>query len=684
MTAMQKLYLVVPLAPLAGAIAAGLCGWALSRRAAHWITILGMLVCVAASVAVYQDVMAGNHFNGALYTWMVSGNAKFEIGFLIDPLSATMMIVVSFVSLMVHIYTIGYMADDPGYKRFFSYISLFTFSMLMLVMSNNFLQLFFGWEAVGLVSYLLIGFWYTRPTAIYANLKAFLVNRVGDFGFLLGIALVLMYFGTLDYATVFANAKSLAPNTIELIPGVAWSLMTVICILLFIGAMGKSAQFPLHVWLPDSMEGPTPISALIHAATMVTAGIFMVARMSPLFELSDTALTFVMMIGAITAFFMALIATVQYDIKRVVAYSTLSQLGYMTMALGASAYSAAIFHLFTHAFFKAVLFLGAGSVIIAMHHEQDMRKMGGLAKYMPITYLTMLIGALANAGLPPFAGFFSKDTIIEALHASPLPGSGIAYVLAVAGVLVGGFYSFRLIFYTFHGKARFNDPNDPAVKACDAERAQQAHGHDAHDEHHDDHHGAHAKPHESPWVVTVPLLLLAIPSVCAGWIIGDFVFGSHFANAITVAPAHPAIAALKAEFHGVVPMMMHSVTTLPFWLAVAGAVAAFYIYVMRPDLPAVLRAKWGVVVTILMDKYGFDRFNEWFFAGGARKIGSGLWKFGDVAVIDGLLVNGSARMVGWFSTVIRKLQSGYIYNYAFAMIFGIVLLLTITLWSLTS
>jgi NADH-quinone oxidoreductase subunit L len=681
MTAMQKLYLLAPLAPLAGAIVVGLCGWALSRRAAHWITILGMLVCTAASVAVYQDVMQGNHFNGALYTWMVSGNARFEIGFLIDPLSATMMVVVSFVSLMVHIYTIGYMADDPGYKRFFSYISLFTFSMLMLVMSNNFLQLFFGWEAVGLVSYLLIGFWYTRPTAIYANLKAFLVNRVGDFGFLLGVALVLVYFGTLDYVTVFSNAKSLSSNTIEIIPGAAWSLMTVICILLFIGAMGKSAQFPLHVWLPDSMEGPTPISALIHAATMVTAGIFMVARMSPLFELSDTALTFVMTIGAITAFFMALIATVQYDIKRVVAYSTLSQLGYMTMALGASAYSAAIFHLFTHAFFKAVLFLGAGSVIIALHHEQDMRKMGGLAKYMPITYATMLIGALANAGLPPFAGFFSKDTIIEALHASPLAGAGFAYVLATAGVLVGGFYSFRLVFYAFHGKERFADPHDPAVMACDAERA---HLHDAaHDDHHDDR-GHHAKPHESPWVVTLPLVMLAIPSVCAGWIIGQFVFGDYFGNAISVADAHPAIATLKQQFHGVMGMILHGFTGLPFWFAVAGAGTAYYLYIVRPDLPAVLRAKWGVVVTILMEKYGFDRFNDWFFAGGARALGTGLWKGGDVAVIDGVLVDGSAGVVGWFSTIIRKLQSGYIYNYAFAMIFGIVLLLTMTLWTLTN
>jgi NADH-quinone oxidoreductase subunit L len=456
--------------------------------------------------------------------------------------------------------------------------------------------------------------------------------------------------------------------------------MTVICILLFIGAMGKSAQFPLHVWLPDSMEGPTPISALIHAATMVTAGIFMVARMSPLFEMSDTALTFVMTIGAITAFSMALIATVQYDIKRVVAYSTLSQLGYMTMALGASAYSAAIFHLFTHAFFKAVLFLGAGSVIIAMHHEQDMRKMGGLRKYLPITYITVLIGAWANAGLPPFAGFFSKDTIIEALHASTLAGSGFAYTLAVAGVLVGGFYSFRLVFYAFHGKERFSDPHDPAVKACDAERAHDGHGHD---DHHQDHGHGH-KPHESAWVVTLPLVMLAIPSVCAGWMIGTFVFGDYFGSSITVNQAHAAIANLKAQFHGVIGMITHGLLSLPFWLAVAGAGIAYYIYVVRPDLPAVLRAKWGKVVTILMDKYGLDRFNDWFFAGGARLIGNGLWKGGDALIIDGLAVNGSANTVGLLSTIVRKLQSGYIYNYAFAMIFGILLLLSITLWSLAS
>jgi len=670
---MQKLYLIVPLAPLFGAIIAGLFGWVIGRRGAHWVTIIGMVICTAASAVVFFDVLNGHNFNGPVYTWLFSGNTRFEIGFLIDRLSATMMLAVSFVSLMVHIYTIGYMADDPGYQRFFSFISLFTFSMLMLVMSNNFLQLFFGWEAVGLVSYLLIGFWYTRPTAIYASLKAFLVNRVGDFGFLLGVALVLMYFGTLDYAAVFANAHHLAANTIEIFPGSTWSLLTVICILLFVGAMGKSAQFPLHVWLPDSMEGPTPISALIHAATMVTAGIFMVARMSPLFELSDTALSFVMVIGAITAFFMALIATVQYDIKRVIAYSTLSQLGYMTVALGASAYSVAIFHLVTHAFFKAVLFLGAGSVIIALHHEQDMRKMGGLRKYMPITYATVLIGALANAGFPPFAGFFSKDSIIEAAHASHLPGATFAYLAVLLGAFVGGFYSFRLVFYTFHGKERFADPNDPDVKEVEAERAAD---HEAAS--HGTEHGqeAHHAPHETPAVVTVPLILLAIPSVCAGWVIGTILYGGYFGEAIQFSPAHPVMTEMREEFPGVVPMVLHSVTTLPFWLAAAGAGIAWFIYVVRPDLPTDLRRKWGVVVTILMEKYGFDRFNDWFFAGGARRVGGGLWKGGDVAVIDGVFVNGSARLVGWFSAVIRQVQSGFIYHYAFTMIIGILVLLT--------
>ncbi len=657
--------LAIPLLPLLGALLAGFLGNKLGRAFSHSVTILGVTAAFILSVFVFQDVQAGKTFNGAIYTWLATDGINLQIGFLIDSLTVTMMLVVTFVSLMVHIYTIGYMAEDDGYTRFFAYISLFTFSMLMLVMSNNFLQLFFGWEAVGLVSYLLIGFWHTRPTAIYANLKAFLVNRVGDFGFLLGIGLVFAAFGSLDYATVFKFAPQFSETLIEVIPGWQWSLMTAICICLFIGAMGKSAQFPLHVWLPDSMEGPTPISALIHAATMVTAGIFMVARMSPLFELSQTALSFVLTIGAITAFFMALIAIVQYDIKRVVAYSTLSQLGYMTMALGAGAYSAGIFHLMTHAFFKAVLFLGAGSVIIALHHEQDMRKMGGLKKYLPITYFTMLIGALANAGFPPFAGFFSKDSIIEAIHASQTPGHSIAYVAALAGVFVGALYSFRLIFYAFHGKERFG------------EQAHHDHDHVAQDNHDDHaHHGLAPgeKPHETPWVVTVPLILLAIPSIAIGWItIEPMLHGGYFGDAIK---ATETMAELKKEFHGAGAMVLHGLTSLPFWLAVLGAGAAWYCYILKPELPAKIRAQFAWPVKILEDKYGFDRFNDWFFAGGARALGKGLWKFGDVTIIDGIMVNGTAKLIGWFSGVARHMQTGYVYTYAFTMIFGVFVALT--------
>jgi NADH-quinone oxidoreductase subunit L len=672
---MQKLYLVIPLAPLVGAIAAGLFGWLIGRRGAHWVTILGMLVCTISSAVVFNDVLHGNVYNGTVYTWITSGNTNFQIGFLIDRLSATMLLVVSFVSLMVHVYTIGYMADDPGYQRFFSYISLFTFSMLMLVMSNNFLQLFFGWEAVGLVSYLLIGFWYTRPTAIYANLKAFLVNRVGDFGFLLGIGLVLMYFGTLDYAAVFANARTLAGNTIEIFPGVPWSLLTVICILLFIGAMGKSAQFPLHVWLPDSMEGPTPISALIHAATMVTAGIFMVARMSPLYELSETALSVVIVIGAITTFFMALVAIVQNDIKRVVAYSTLSQLGYMTVALGASAYSAGIFHLATHAFFKALLFLGAGSVIIALHHEQDMRRMGGLRKYMPITYATMLIAALASVGIPGLSGFFSKESIIEAAELSHIPGAGFAYVCVTATVFVTALYTFRLMFMTFHGPERFRAP---PVADARGEHGRDEHAAAEHDEgKHDAHGHAVHEPHESPAVVTIPLVLLAIPSIAAGWVIGPVLFGGYFGSSIVVAPEHDVIGHMAHEFQGVLAMTEHAVTTLPFWLTLAGIATAAYLYLVRPDLPDVIARRFRFIYTILDRKYGFDELYSWLFAGGARKLGTGLWKGGDVGVIDGLMVNGSAHVVGWFAVILRHLQSGYIYHYAFAMIFGILVLLTL-------
>ena len=639
-----QLYLLVPLAPLAGAIVAGLFGRQVGRAGAHWVTIVGVAVSFVASCVIFVDVLHGATFNGPVYTWLVSGGTRFEIGFLIDRLSALMMVVVTFVSLMVHVYTVGYMADDPGYQRFFAYTALFTFSMLMLVMANNFLQLFFGWEAVGLVSYLLIGFWYTRPSAIYANLKAFLVNRVGDFGFLLAVALVLAYFGTLDYAAVFSRAPSMAGATVEIVPGAPWLLVSAICIGLFIGAMGKSAQFPLHVWLPDSMEGPTPSSALIHAATMVTAGIFMVARMSPLFELSETALSLVLVIGGITAFFMALIAVVQYDIKRVVAYSTLSQLGYMTVALGASAYSAAIFHLMTHAFFKALLFLGAGSAIIALHHEQDMRRMGGLRRYMPWTYGTVLIGAIASAGVPGFAGFFSKDAIIEAAHLSKTPGAGFAWLAVTACVFVTAFYTFRLVFYAFHGKERF----------------------DVHD---------HA-PHESPAVVTVPLVLLAVPSICAGWLIGPVLFGDYFGGSISIASSHPGLREMAGEFHGVLPMMAHAVKTIPFWLTAGGVAAAWYLYILKPELHAKLRQKAGVLVTILEEKYGFDRFYDWFFAGGVRRFGNGLWRYGDVTVIDGLMVNGSASLVGWFAGVVRLVQSGFIYHYAFVMIIGVSMLLT--------
>jgi len=657
--------------PLVGSILAGLLGWKLGRRFAHTVTIASVAISFGASVMALLQVWHGAALNEEVYTWLAGDGFRLQVGFLVDRLTVTMMCVVTFVSLMVHVYTIGYMADDPGYQRFFAYISLFTFSMMMLVMANNFLQLFFGWEAVGLVSYLLIGFWYTRPTAIYANLKAFLVNRVGDFGFLLGIGFVFAVFGTLDYASVFSNAAARLPGLdVELIPGLSWELVSVICICLFIGAMGKSAQFPLHVWLPDSMEGPTPISALIHAATMVTAGIFMVARMSPLFEMSEAARSFVIVIGAITMFFMALIAIVQYDIKRVVAYSTLSQLGYMTVALGASAYPVAIFHLMTHAFFKAVLFLGAGSVIIALHHEQDMRRMGGLRKYMPITYITVLIGALANAGIPPFSGFFSKDSIVEALAISHTPGHMFAYVLALAGVFVSALYSFRLVFFAFHGKERFD-----------------VHGHDhGHDDHahstqeEPGHEEMHGKPHETPWVVTLPLILLAIPSIFLGAMtIGPMLYGDWFGNAI----AHTeTMEHMKEEFHGWWPMVVHAFTSIPLYLALAGAGLAAFLYLVRPDLPAVIKRKSGILSTILERKYGFDDFNDWFFAGGARKLGTGLWTWGDRTIIDGIMVNGTARLIGWFAGVTRRLQTGYIYHYAFTMIIGVFGLLTLFWWHL--
>jgi NADH-quinone oxidoreductase subunit L len=647
----ESIYLTIVLAPLFGAILAGVFGKLIGRSGAHWVTILGVATSFVLSVYVFKYMVIDGHepFNGPVYTWLVTDGVQMQVGFLVDRLTTLMLLVVTFVSLMVHVYTIGYMHDDPGYQRFFSYIALFTFSMLMLVMSNNFLQLFFGWEAVGLVSYLLIGFWYKRPTAIYANLKAFLVNRVGDFGFLLGIAAVVLYFNTLDYAEVFTAAPSMADARMEVFPGVQWSAMTVICILLFIGAMGKSAQVPLHVWLPDSMEGPTPISALIHAATMVTAGIFMVARMSPLFELSETALSFVLVIGSITALFMGFLGVVQNDIKRVIAYSTLSQLGYMTVALGVSAYSVGIFHLMTHAFFKALLFLAAGSVIIAMHHEQDIRKMGGLRKYLPITYTTSLIGSLALIGFPGFAGFFSKDTIIEAVHASHIAGSGFAYVAVLSGVFITALYTFRLFFLVFHTEERF-----------------------------DEHTRSHL--HETPPVVTVPLIMLAIPSVISGYWIDPVVFGDYFGSAIHVSHAHDVVGHLAEEYHGIWGFMLHGILGPAFWLALAGLGTAWYVYTQKPSIAEDLATRFQLVYRILVNKYGFDRFNEIFFAGGARGTGWTLWKLGDVLVIDGLLVNGSAKVVGWLSAIVRQVQSGYLYHYAFSMIIGLLLLLSWFIW----
>jgi len=661
--------LAVPLAPLVGSTLAGLFGtrfggnW-IGRRLTHTLTILGVFVAFVLSAMTLQSVaLDGARFNETLYTWMVVGDLKMEIGFLIDGLTAMMMCVVTFVSLMVHLYTIGYMEEDEGYNRFFSYISLFTFSMLMLVMSNNMLQLFFGWEAVGLVSYLLIGFWFNKPTAIFANMKAFLVNRVGDFGFILGIGLIAAYGGTLNYTEAFAKAGELGALTF---PGTDWMLVTVICICLFIGAMGKSAQFPLHVWLPDSMEGPTPISALIHAATMVTAGIFMVTRMSPLFELSDTALNFILVIGAITALFMGFLGLIQNDIKRVVAYSTLSQLGYMTVALGASAYSVAVFHLMTHAFFKALLFLGAGSVIMGMHHNQDIRWMGGVRKYMPITWITSLLGSLALIGTPFFSGFYSKDSIIEAVAESHLPGAGFAHFAVLAGVFVTAFYSFRMYFLVFHGEERYDQNPD-------------AH----HDDHHGhDDHGHDHGPHESPWVVTVPLLLLAIPSVVIGYLtIDPLLYGEFFKDAIFInADKHPVMHELAHEYHGAVAMALHAFSTAPFWLALAGVASSYYMYMINPAVPAAIKRVFHPLYVLFENKYYMDWINENILARGARALGTGLWKGGDQTIIEGGVVNASWKLVGWVSTLTRQLQSGYLYNYALVMILGMFVLMTWFVW----
>jgi NADH-quinone oxidoreductase subunit L len=663
--------LAVPLAPLVGAALAGIMGTTfggnvIGRRTSHTLTILGVLIAFILSAMTFKSVAVdGARFNETIYEWMVVGGLKMEIGFMVDGLTAMMMVVVTFVSLMVHLYTIGYMEEDAGYNRFFAYISLFTFSMLMLVMSNNLLQLFFGWEAVGLVSYLLIGFWFNKPTAIFANMKAFLVNRVGDFGFILGIGLIVAYTGSLNYTEIFAKAPELGALGF---PGTDWLLVTVICICLFIGAMGKSAQFPLHVWLPDSMEGPTPISALIHAATMVTAGIFMVSRMSPLFEMSDTALNFIMVIGAITALFMGFLGIIQNDIKRVVAYSTLSQLGYMTVALGASAYSVAVFHLMTHAFFKALLFLAAGSVIMGLHHNQDIRWMGAVRKYMPITWITSLLGTLALIGTPLFSGFYSKDSIIEAVHFSNLPASGFAYFAVLAGVFVTSFYSFRLYFLVFHGKERYDQNPD---------------AHHGHDDHHDDHgHHGDGKPHESPWVVTVPLILLAIPSVVIGYMtIKPMLFGDFLKDAITInSEAHPAMAKFAEIFHGPLAMVSHALHTLPLYLALGGAVTAWYMYLINPAVPAAIGRALKPIVTVLENKYYLDWFNENVLAKGARGLGIGLWKGGDRVLIEGGVVNASWKLVGWVSSLVRQAQTGYLYHYALVMIVGVLLFMTYFVW----
>jgi NADH-quinone oxidoreductase subunit L len=661
MSNIPYLYLIIPFAPLLGALIAGLFGTGflgnqVSRTGAHRITIGLMIVSTVCSmIALYDVAVNGFHFDGTLYTWAVLDDVKLEIGFLIDPLTAIMLVVVTFVSLWVHLYTIGYMVDDPGYQRFFAYISLFTFSMLMLVMSNNLIQLFFGWEAVGLVSYLLIGFWYKKPTAIFANLKAFLINRVGDLGFILGIGLIYAYTGTMHYGEIFKQIDQIAGLTF---PGTDWQLVTVTCFCLFIGAMGKSAQVPLHAWLPDSMEGPTPISALIHAATMVTAGIFMVSRFSPMFELTDTVLSFIIIIGAIGAFFLGLVGVVQNDIKKVIAYSTLSQLGYMTVALGASAYPAAMFHLSTHACFKALLFLGAGSVIMGVHHNQDIRYMGGLRKYMPITWITFLIGTLALCGVPPFSGYFSKDHIIEAAAASNIWGAQFAYYLSLAGVFVTALYSFRLYFLVFEGKPRFDQlPHDET----------HDHGHEA------EHHGP---PHESPWVVTVALIMLAIPSIIQGMLeINPVLFGDYFKNVITVLPAHPAMQELAHDWHGVWNYIVHGFMTPVFGLVVAAFIISWYCYLINPAVPAVIERHLKLLNTILQNKYYFDWFNEQVLAKGARLIGEGLWKGGDRGVIDGI-INGSAKLVGKISGVLSRGQSGYIYHYAFAMIIGLTSLIT--------
>lgn len=640
---LKQLSLLIVLLPLLGSLIAGLGGKKIGVRATHYVTILLMTLSFICSLCVFNAVVLhGETFTGSLYTWAESGSFHFNVGFLIDRLTAVMMVIVTFVATLVHIYSVGYMKDDTGNQRFFSYVSGFTFAMLMLVTADNFMQLFFGWEGVGLVSYLLIGFWFDKESAAEGSLKAFLVNRVGDFGFLLGIAAILDYFGSLNYATVFAKATTLSLTTITILPHHPWSIITVICVLLFIGAMGKSAQMPLHVWLPESMEGPTPISALIHAATMVTAGVFMVARMSPLFELSSAALSMVMIVGATGALFLGLLAFVEFDIKRVIAYSTMSQLGYMMAANGASAFNAGIFHLMTHACFKALLFLAAGSVIIAMHHEQDLRKMGNLKKYLPVTYITFLIGALALAAVPPTAGFFSKDAIIDAVHHSTIFGATYSYVLLLIGAFVTAYYIFRAFFMAFHTEEKM-----------------------------DHHTREHLKEH---WVMLLPLILLAIPSLILGIFVAKpmlYDTPGFLGNSITVLPQYNVLAQMGAHFPGVWGAVKASIFTLPFWFSIAGIFTAWLLVVVMPRSQDFFAKHFSLIRRIFIAQYGFDLLNNWIFVRGGRKMSEFFFHTGDLKILDSGMVDGSGRGVTKISYLLRKLQSGYLYHYLLIMIVGL-------------
>jgi NADH-quinone oxidoreductase subunit L len=648
--------LMMALFPLAGGLIAGLFGKHLSKKMTHRIVVTLIGAAFFLSCYVFQQIVlrAEPAINHVFYLWANSGVMNFNVGFLVDRLSATMCVVVLFVSFMVHIYTIGYMQEDPGYQRFFSYVALFTFSMLILVLANNLLLLFFGWEGVGLISYLLIGFWFKREAANFGSLKAFLVNRVGDIGFILGIAVVLMFFGTLNYDEVFRQVPSMTDKVLEIVPGFSPAALTVMSLLLFIGAMAKSAQVPLHVWLPESMEGPTPISALIHAATMVTAGIYMVARMSPMFEYAPQILSMILIIGGTTAFFTGLIAVVQNDIKRVIAYSTLSQLGYMAVALGISAYDVAIFHLITHAFFKALLFLAAGSVIIAMHHEQDMRKMGGLARMLPITYMTFMIGSLALCAIPPFAGFYSKDTIIEATHLSHIYGASYAYLCVLAGAFVTPLYTFRALFMTFHTTPRMDEHTKNHIK-------------------------------ESSWVVWLPLVLLAVPSIVAGgMLIKKMLYAQPtlLGNTIFVLPEHNVMEHLATEFHGATRMALNAGLTLTLWVSIAGIVTAWLFTAYRPQWSTWFVHRFAWLYSILVRKFGFDQFNEVVFVEGTQETGHLFYDVSDVKLIDGVMVNGSGRIVRWVAKTARKVQTGYLYHYALAMVLGVVVFLLYFVWGL--